>query len=131
MVSSHKMTPYITANVKRSKQSALEELSHANGLIESSHDLSDTSGAAVPRHPLGVRPSGNSYAAESDDRHAIGLFSILPDELILQLLDYFCADSLLRFGATCKALYAFSRTEDLWKALFIEYGSFSHWNFFP
>lgn len=45
----------------------------------------------------------------------------LPDELIIQVLDFLDAASLKRLACTCKALYAFSRFEDLWKTLCIEY----------
>ena len=45
----------------------------------------------------------------------------LPDELIIQVLESLDATSLQCLGSTCKALYAFSRFEDLWKTLCIEY----------
>lgn len=75
---------------------------------------------SIPPHSLGVKPSGNQYAATSNARHAIGLFRILPDELIGILLEYFGSSTLMSLGSTCKFLSAFCRVEDLWKALFIE-----------
>ncbi|KAL9113477.1 MAG: hypothetical protein Q9227_002518 [Pyrenula ochraceoflavens] len=50
----------------------------------------------------------------------MGFFCQLPDELLelcLELLDW---KSLLRLGSTCRALFAFSSNDDLWKFLFSE-----------
>lgn len=96
-----------------------------NGIVKSeteSHSAEeslDHSRDAIPCHPLGVKPSGNALTAAWDLRAAIGTFSILPDEVILTLLEYLDSESLLNVGCTCKALYAFTRSEELWKALFI------------
>lgn len=75
---------------------------------------------AIPSHPLGVKPSGNALLAAQNLRNAIGLFSILPDDLILTLLEFLDSPSLLRIGRSCKAFYAFTRAEELWKNLFVE-----------
>ncbi|PWY70349.1 Clavaminate synthase-like protein [Aspergillus sclerotioniger CBS 115572] len=81
--------------------------------------VEDVSGhEAIPGHPLGVKPSGNALLAAENLRHAIGTFNLLPDELILMLLESLDGPSLLSIGRTCKAFYAFTRAEDLWKALF-------------
>ncbi|EKV16507.1 Cyclin-like F-box [Penicillium digitatum] len=74
---------------------------------------------AIPSHPLGVKPSGNALLATWSLRNAMGIFQHLPDELILLLLEAFDGPSLLRIGRTCKAFYAFTRAEELWKALFV------------
>ncbi|KAJ5520446.1 hypothetical protein N7463_000899 [Penicillium fimorum] len=74
---------------------------------------------AIPSHPLGVKPSGNALLATWSLRNAIGTFQHLPDELILLLLEHLDGPSLLRIGRTCKAFYAFTRAEELWKALFV------------
>ncbi len=76
---------------------------------------------AVPPHPLRVKPAGNAYTATNNIKLAAGFFERVPDELILQVLETLDAASLKRLGSTCKALYAFSRLEDLWKTLCIEY----------
>ena len=73
----------------------------------------------VPHHPLDIRPSGNAYTADENIKANAGLFSCMPDELIVQVLEYLDGTSLVELGRTCKAIYAFSRLEDLWKALFI------------
>ncbi|KAJ5780647.1 hypothetical protein N7457_005807 [Penicillium paradoxum] len=74
---------------------------------------------AIPSHPLGVKPSGNALLATWSLRDAMGTFQHLPDELILLLLEGFDGPSLLSIGRTCKAFYAFTRAEELWKALFV------------
>jgi len=74
----------------------------------------------VRKHPLGVRPSGNAFTSEINPKSACGSYAILPDEALAQSLEYLEAADLLRLGATCKALHAFTRSEDLWKTLFIE-----------
>ena len=76
---------------------------------------------AVPAHPLGIKPSGNAYASFDDIRVAIGTLSTFSDELLIQVLELLDAKTLVRLGRTCKALYAFSAAEELWKTLSIEY----------
>jgi hypothetical protein len=44
----------------------------------------------------------------------------LPDEVVATVLEYLDAPQLDLLGSCCKFLYAFCRSEDLWKALFIE-----------
>lgn len=76
---------------------------------------------AVPLHPLGIKPAGNSFTASSNIKSAAGFFSILSDETILQIVESLQAAALLRLGATCKALYAFCHFDELWKTLYIGY----------
>lgn len=83
--------------------------------IEEAHQ-----GSTVRRHPLGVRPSGNALTSAVSAKDATGLFARLPDELLMQMLESFDAPTLLRLGASCRALHAFTRAEDLWRALFVE-----------
>lgn len=75
---------------------------------------------AVQRHPLGVRPSGNAFTSKSNLKASCGIYALLPDEVLAQLLEYLEATDLLKLGATCRALHAFTRAEDLWKTLFVE-----------
>ena len=93
---------------------------HLGGDIIDGHDDGDDQVETIPHHPLGVKPSGNALTATWSLRAAIGSLVILPDELILPLLEYLDAPSLLRLGRTCKALYAFTRAEELWKTFFIQ-----------
>ena len=75
---------------------------------------------SIPLHPLCVKPSGNQYTATTNIRHVVGLFQILPDEVLSILLEYLDSYQLRLLGSTCKLLYAFCRSDDLWKTLFIE-----------
>lgn len=78
--------------------------------------------ATISSHPLRIKPSGNAYTSESNLREtSTGLFAVFPDELIIDILGYLDAESLSQLGFTSRGLYAFSRHEELWKALFIEY----------
>ena len=81
----------------------------------------DDVAVAIPRHPLGIKPAGNAYTATQNLKLAAGLFACLPDEVIIQILEELESNSLSKLGGTCKAFYAFTQLEDLWKTLFIEY----------
>jgi hypothetical protein len=76
---------------------------------------------AVPAHPLGIRPAGNAYTASENLKSRCGVFARLPEELLSHMFESFDADTLVRLGSTCRALYAFSRLDDLWRALFVGY----------
>lgn len=75
----------------------------------------------VPHHPLGIKPLGNAFTASRNIKLAAGIFANIPDEIIIQVLDFLDARSLLRLGASCKALYAFCHFDEHWKALFIRF----------
>lgn len=81
---------------------------------------SDEEPAVIPPHPLGIKPAGNALTANANLKAKAGYFSILPDELLAQFLECLDAPALLRLGGTCKALYAFTRFDELWRALFTE-----------
>jgi hypothetical protein len=74
----------------------------------------------IKAHPLGVRPSGNAFTASVHIRENLGIFSSLPDKLILALLEWLHYDDLLRLGSTCRAFFAFTACDDLWKRLFLQ-----------
>ncbi|KAF2132791.1 Clavaminate synthase-like protein [Dothidotthia symphoricarpi CBS 119687] len=73
---------------------------------------------AVPSHPLGVKPAGNAYTASENIKSRCGSFARLPDELLSHIFESFDADALIRLGSTCRALYAFTRLDEIWRALF-------------
>ncbi|GAM82755.1 hypothetical protein ANO11243_007410 [Dothideomycetidae sp. 11243] len=75
---------------------------------------------ATWRHPLGVRPAGNAYLADSNLKAAMGGFGLIPDELIAMMLEFLDAPALLRLGGTCRALHAFIRNDEIWRTLFTE-----------
>jgi Cupin-like domain/F-box-like len=73
----------------------------------------------VRAHPLGIKPSGNALTASAHARDNIGIFGTIPDELILTLLEWLEAVDLFRLGLTCRAFFAFTSCDDLWKALLL------------
>ena len=72
------------------------------------------------RHPLGVRPTGNALTSATDLRRSCGHIAALSDDLLTSVLETLNASALLNLGATCKALHAHTRNEELWRALFVE-----------
>ncbi len=77
--------------------------------------------APVPPHPLGIKPLGNKYLATGPDaKAAAGVFEMLPDELLVPLLEHLDADALRTLGYTCRFLYAFCTSDELWKSLALE-----------
>ncbi|KAH8815096.1 putative F-box and JmjC domain protein [Xylogone sp. PMI_703] len=89
-----------------------------SGRLADGH-LLENSSQAIPSHPLGVKPSGNMYTAATSARHSIGNFQRLPDEILATFLEYLDANLLCLLGSTCRFLYAFCRTDDVWKQIFI------------
>ncbi|CAG8957921.1 hypothetical protein HYFRA_00000263 [Hymenoscyphus fraxineus] len=83
-------------------------------------NLLQESPLTIPIHPLAVKPTGNSYTATSNAKTSIGSFQLFPDEVIAIFLEYLDASQLCLLGSTCKFLYAFCRSDDVWKTLFIE-----------
>ncbi|KAK1711086.1 F-box domain-containing protein [Colletotrichum lupini] len=80
-----------------------------------------TSTESIPTHPLGVKPLGNQYLSDRPNaRKHIGYLKILPDEALMLLLEYLDEDRLRKLGYTSRFLYAFCRSDDLWKTLFLQ-----------
>lgn len=76
--------------------------------------------AAIQSHVLGVRPSGNALTNDSRDlRTHMGSLVLLPDELLHLVLEWLSASALITLGSTCKALFAFTSNDELWRSLFI------------
>lgn len=107
----HEELPHDLPPVKKQRIEIATEESLAD-------DLGDSS--LVKRHPLGLRPSGNALTSTVNLKASFGLFSYLPDELFQQFLEYLDPSTLLRLGGTCRGIYAFTRNEELWRALFVE-----------
>jgi hypothetical protein len=99
--------------------SAFVDVQPSGGVV--SLELEEESPNSIPHHPLGIKPLGNQYTATSNGKDAIGPLKLLPDEVLAILLEYFDSFQLCLLGSTCKYLYAFCRSDDLWKTLFIEY----------
>lgn len=83
-------------------------------------DSEEVSSLHVPHHPLGLKPLGNQYAARSNAKNLAGHLRILPDEVLVILLEYLQSPQLKSLGSTCKYLYACCRIDELWKTLLIE-----------
>jgi hypothetical protein len=83
--------------------------------MKDAESLESESTVTIPTHPLGVKPAGNAYTSSHNLKFATGYLASLPDEMLIMLMEYLDAKALLSLGFTCKALYAFSRHEDLWK----------------
>jgi F-box domain len=87
------------------------------------HDIESNN--CIPSHPLGVRPNGNAFVQDSaghpDLRPNLGLFSRLPDELISHFVEYLDVKDVLIIGGTCKAFYAFTTVDEIWRKFFEEY----------
>ena len=75
----------------------------------------------IPRHPLGVRPSGNALGADRNLSHSTGTFQNLPDELLLALLQWLDEPELLNLGESCRAFYAYTTHDQLWRDLWIDH----------
>ncbi len=93
---------------------------HLNAIQVLDSGFNDHDSVAIPPHPLGIKPAGNAYAANENIKASAGYFAILPDELVIHILEYSDAVVLQQIQRTCKALYAFTRLEDLWKTIYIE-----------
>ncbi|KAL6711909.1 hypothetical protein ACN47E_002952 [Coniothyrium glycines] len=98
-----------------SRPSKKIKISAAANLENNDQDVA----AALPSHPLRVKPAGNAYTASENIKSRCGSFARLPDELLSHILESFDADVLIRLGSTCRALYAFTRLDELWRALFV------------
>ncbi|WDK14263.1 F-box domain-containing protein [Colletotrichum graminicola] len=84
---------------------------------------------SIPTHPLGVKPLGNQYLSDRPNaRMHIGYFKTMPDEALMMLLDYLDQELLRNLGSSCKFFYAFCRSDDLWKSLFLQSHSSGRFN---
>ncbi|EPQ64772.1 BgtA-20919 [Blumeria graminis f. sp. tritici] len=69
---------------------------------------------------MGIKPLGNHFLAQDNAKNYAGLFQMLPEEVLAPLLEHLDSSLLLLIGSTCKYLYSLSKSDDLWKSLFIE-----------
>lgn len=104
-----------------SLEEPLSELHPASEQIEVALGKPST----IRPHPLGIRPSGNALTSAVNLRASTGIFNILSDETLTSLLEWLDTSSLLALGSTCRALYAFTSNEELWRNLFIAYVFFA------
>ncbi|KAM7224221.1 hypothetical protein V8F06_000002 [Rhypophila decipiens] len=96
----------------------------SDGLVTAggSHSLTDDSSeSSIPPHPLGIKPLGNKYLSDGKDaRESSGHLQELPDELLSQVLEFLDSRSLRLLGYTCKFLFAFCLSDDVWKTIFLD-----------
>ena len=75
----------------------------------------------IPPHPLGIKPLGSRYFWDGQDaRKCLGLLQVLPDEVIMQMLEFLDPKTLRLLGYTCRFLFACCMSDDLWKTVFLE-----------
>ncbi|EMG48584.1 JMJ22 Arginine-specific demethylase JMJ22 [Candida maltosa Xu316] len=82
--------------------------------------------SVASKHPLNVKPSGNSYFS-SDPKllqqrlDSLGSFKVLPDELIMEIINQVNdIQSLLNLSHVSKVFYAFLYDEEIWKKIYVE-----------
>ncbi|KAK3394706.1 Clavaminate synthase-like protein [Podospora didyma] len=94
--------------------------------INGSQIMTDTpdplaAGPSVPPHPLGIKPLGNKYFHNGKNaRDHLGSLQVLPDEMLMQLLEFLDQHALRLLGYTCRFLFAHCISDDLWKSIFLE-----------
>ncbi|RDA93485.1 hypothetical protein CP533_2664 [Ophiocordyceps camponoti-saundersi (nom. inval.)] len=80
----------------------------------------EADGHSIPSHPLRVKPLGNLLLARGPDaRAALGAWGSLPDETLMLVLEHLDQSELITLGSTCKFLYAFCHSDELWKAIYL------------
>lgn len=99
--------------------SAVNDETHKNESMSSGVLLKDPD--SISTHALGVRPFGNQYLTGGpNSRASIGTWHFLPDEMLMVVLESLDQSSLFNLGQTCKFLFAFCHSEELWKAIYLE-----------
>lgn len=78
------------------------------------------------KHPLNVKPSGNSLLLGSDinlleqKQNSLGKLSILPDEIIMDIIQRITdVDTLLNLSHVSRIFYAFLYDEEIWKKIYM------------
>lgn len=76
------------------------------------------------RHPLNVKPSGNSFLASENQPNGVskneqmGTFSLLQEDLLMDLFNYLDPNSLKNLSHTSRVMYAYLYDEGIWKYQF-------------
>ncbi|KIX93563.1 uncharacterized protein Z520_10741 [Fonsecaea multimorphosa CBS 102226] len=78
-------------------------------------DSEASSEMEADQHPLRVKPSGNALTSPHNAQASMGCFGLLPDTLLLILLECLNRHSLANLGATCRGLYAYCTYDQLWR----------------
>ncbi|KIW32960.1 uncharacterized protein PV07_04467 [Cladophialophora immunda] len=90
---------------------------HQTSLLQDNNaaDTGTSSEDEVEPHSLGLRPSGNALTSQENAQTSMGPFGLLPDTLMLMLLEFLDRRALLNLGATCRGLYAYCTCDQLWR----------------
>ena len=97
---------------------------HQTTFLDHNGDLSDNDEngslvAALPNHPLGVKPSGNALTATENAADRTGKFRLLPEDVLVVVLEWLDARSLQKLGYTCRSMFAYASHEPFWRGIFI------------
>lgn len=68
--------------------------------VERKVELEASSKGVISCHPMGIKPAGNLYWAGCNSKEAAGLFSYLPDELLILIFELAESLPLLQLGGT-------------------------------
>lgn len=113
------MPSAILASAQEQADGIINE-AHQATKITSLEDDAVPEGDSIPTHALGVKPLGNCFLSECPNAKInSGTWGALPDEMVMLVLEQMDVRSLLSLGSTCKFLYAFCHSDELWKALFL------------
>ena len=70
------------------------------------------------RHPYGVQPMGNMYASATPSiRPGLGLFGLLGDQAVMDLLEMLEAQQLGLLTCCSRVLYVFCHHDEVWRSL--------------
>ena len=75
-------------------------------------------------HPHGVRPAGNAILSKDNAANYMGLFSSLPDWIVLNIVEYCDAKTLIELSHTCKAFWAYCNHDPLWRDMALDIRGF-------
>ncbi|RCK62745.1 hypothetical protein Cantr_09228 [Candida viswanathii] len=92
--------------------------------------------SVASKHPLNVKPSGNSLLLGTNPellqqkQNSLGKLHVLPDELIMEIISYVPdVESLLNLSHTSRVLYAFLYDEETWKKVYMR--NIQHYDALP
>ena len=83
-------------------------------------------GSGSLQHPYGVQPLGNAMCVTSNTgthrgrMSGLGSFRVLEDQLMVVLLQFLDAASLVHLSSASSASYVFCHHVDLWRALVLQ-----------
>ncbi|ODV94127.1 hypothetical protein PACTADRAFT_76762 [Pachysolen tannophilus NRRL Y-2460] len=78
----------------------------------------------TPKHPLGVKPLGNSLLADSkyqiNKNLQMGTLSVFPEDVLLEVLSYLNdPKDLMNLSHCSRVIYAYCWSEELWRQIYM------------